>query len=112
MPDSQTVPASPDSRPKGCLLRLFWMLVGNFMLVLTAVHIARREGGFFSLADIVFWGIVPLLIAARYFDIRHGAGETATGEPATMKHWVRYTWLLPAVSLVVWTIAHLLARFA
>jgi hypothetical protein len=88
------------------------MLVGNSILVVTAVHIARRQGGFFSLADIVFWGIVPLLIAARYFDIRYGAGETAMGEPATMKHWVHYTWLLLAVSLVVWAIAHVLAHFA
>jgi len=87
------------------------MLVGNFIFVVTAVYISRHQGSFFSIADIVFWGILPLLIVARYYDIRHGAGETAMGEPATMKHWVRYTWLLLAVSLVVWAIAHVLARF-
>jgi heme/copper-type cytochrome/quinol oxidase subunit 2 len=88
------------------------MLVGNFILVATAVYISRHQGDFFSIADIVFWGTVPVLIAVRYVDIRYRAGDTAAGNPATMKHWVRYTWLLLAVSLVIWAIAHVMARFA
>jgi hypothetical protein len=112
LPEVATPEATPppddasESHPVGCLTRLLWMLVGNLFLVVTTFVIYSTKGTFFSVADIVFWVIVALLLLVRYVDIRRFRGSTVTGAPATMKDFARYAWLLPLAALVIWAIAH------
>jgi len=94
----------------GCLTRLCWMLFGNAVLLFSAVFIAQNTQGFFSKADIAFWGGVALLVGARYLDIRGFKGSTATGQPATMAHWRRYASAVVVAALCIWGIAHGVAR--
>ena len=88
------------------LARMFWMLIGNVVLVISVVIIATHKEGFFHLTDVVFWVTVALLVLVRYIDIKHLSGFTATDSPATMDNWRRYTTMLLAGSLIAWGIAH------
>jgi len=99
---------SKGGRAGGCLVRLFWMAVGNLILVFSAIGIGQRSGGF-ALAplDAVFWAAAFSMPALRYVDIRYWEGETADNRPATMADWRRYSALVLAVSLLLWLGAHL-----
>src|SRR3990172_9519333 len=88
------------------LARLFWMAIGNVVLVMASVSIFQQKGAMFQTADVVFWIIVPALILVRYLDIRLWNGQTAMGTPATMTHWRKYSALLLAGSTVVWLLCH------
>ena len=93
----------------GCLLRLGWMLLGNFVLALTAIWIVQNVHGLlsFSLADVIFWAAVVAMIAMRYADIRNG-GQTSDNKPADMGHWWRYSLVLVPVAAGIWIVAHLI----
>jgi hypothetical protein len=93
----------------GCFVRLGWMLIGNAILVLCTLSIAKRGGSFLSWADAVFWGTVAAVVWLRYMDICRLGGETVFGQPAGMDHWRRYALGLPAAALVAWSIAHAVA---
>ncbi len=78
----------------GCLIPMFWMLVGNGILALCAVAIVGGETDLFGVADVFYWLTVGSLVTARYVDIRYLSGRTAEGKPATMAHWRRYSIIL------------------
>jgi hypothetical protein len=96
----------------GCLVRLGWMLVGHAALVLCAALIAQHTRSFLSPADLAFWAVAALTIGVRYLDIRKFAAQTVMGEPATMAHWRRYALMLVGVALVLWGLAHVVARWS
>jgi hypothetical protein len=90
----------------GVLARLWWMLLGNAVLALSVVFIFHNTTGFFHAADVVFWCAAASLVLIRYVDIRFLNGLTAIGEPASMRHWVRYTVVLIVCSAAAWILAH------
>ena len=90
----------------GCFLRLCWMVFGNIGLLLTAKKIADYRGSVFSVADAVYATIIVVMISIRYFDISRCHGQTATGAPATLRHWIRYTILMLIGTMLVWAAAH------
>lgn len=92
--------------PTGCLLRIFWMMIGNVILLFCAYGIIQNHSGLFSIADVFYWVFVGSLLAARYADIQHFKGLTADGNPASMAHWRRYAMLLCFIVTVVWFVAH------
>jgi len=94
----------------GCLLRLYWMLLGNALVALFAYRIAER-GGTITALDVFFWLGAASLVIARYVDVRFLGGKTAEGEPATMKHWQRYSLHVLALSVVLWLVVHGLGYF-
>jgi len=95
--------------PAGCLLRIFWMVIGNSLLFICAVYVLHNQIRFISIVDLVYWMTILAMLAARYVDIRRFGGTTATGESATPAHWRRYAvWLLVG-ALIVWISIHLLA---
>lgn len=94
----------------GCLLRLFWMGLGNGALILLALRILESNGRI-SPTDAVYWLLVALLVAARYLDIRHFAGTDGYGEPCTLHDWRRYTLHVVTLSGVIWSVTHLIATF-
>ena len=113
--NSQVPPStSPNALPTplgGCLVRAFWMLLGNALLALAAIGIAKTHERFLSLADLAFWGCFLALLGARYVDIRKYSGLTGTGEVANMAHWRRHALILAAAAVGLWVAAHLGARF-
>ena len=108
----KTVPSTSSESPDamhlgGCLIRMYWMLIGNVALILCAAAILTHRGGFLSVADIVFWVLVATLGVARFVDIRRLGGRTAAGNPTSAAHWRRYLIFLIVASLVIWGAVHL-----
>jgi multisubunit Na+/H+ antiporter MnhE subunit len=83
------------------------MILGNAVLYLSAVFIVIHHGSF-SPADVVFGAVVASCVGLRYLDIKYLKGETASGEPATLAHWRRYSLLLGAFALALWGVAHVI----
>jgi len=92
------------------LARLFWMAIGNVILVISVVSIVHQKGAIFQIGDLIFWITVPALILVRYLDIQLWDGQTAMGTPATMTHWKKYTIVLLIGSTVVWVISNLVTH--
>ena len=95
---------SSEVQGQGCLIRIFWIIIGNVLLVLfvSRIHIA----GELSLFDLAYWTTVAAMVAARYIDVYRFHGATASGEPATPEHFRRYAYCLGAGALVVWCLVH------
>ncbi len=94
------------SSPLGVMARLWWMLLGNVLLAFSLVFVLENRGGFFHAADVVFWISVASLVVVRYADIKFFDGCTATGEHASIRHWIRYAVWLSACSATLWVLAH------
>jgi hypothetical protein len=92
--------------PAGCLPRLFWLGLGNIALVIATLAIYNGTG--WSIADLVFWLTVGLLVGARYIDIVRYRGTTVHGDPATMTHLKRYALILLVAGAAVWVVARAL----
>jgi hypothetical protein len=110
MNEIPTINSSEKSGCTGIILRFFWMMIGNALLLVMALLIAQKKS-LFSLYDILFWVVVGLLILARYIDIVYFHGDDADGKPTTIKHWHRYIALLLLVSFAVWSISNGIAYF-
>jgi hypothetical protein len=100
-----------NSSALGLLARLFWMLIGNAILVISGVSILHNEKGF-HIADAIFWITVAILIPVRYLDIKLWEGGTSTGRPATMTDWRRYAVMLLGIGGGIWLILHLVTYIA
>ena len=103
---SETQP--PSGSALGCLLRLTWMLVGNFALAFCAILIARGTAGL-GLADVGLWLTAGVIVATRWLDVRSYAGTTAEGDPATLDDWRRHTMIIGGATSLLWLIAHAIA---
>lgn len=91
------------------LARPFWMFFGNFILLISATTIFAGEGETSYVSDLFFWSGVIAMVFVRFLDIRFLDGLTATGEPASLRHWRRYTFFLALVSAAIWSAAHIVA---
>ena len=94
-----------DQKPWGCLVRLFWMLAGNAVLVVLAAKMASTGPSF--AIDAGYWCTVPLIIAARYVDIRSFAGRDEYGNPATVRDWRCHAAWVVAIAAAVWLLIRL-----
>jgi hypothetical protein len=92
------------------LARPFWMFFGNFVLMICAANILMGESSSNRTSDIIFWCAVAAMIIVRLLDIKFLNGQTATGEPASVKHWRRYAIMLVLISAVIWAAAHATAH--
>lgn len=100
-------PSIPAAKPTGCapaLARLTWMLGGNVALFLLAFSIMKRRA--FSVLDGFFWLTVAVLLVVRYIDIVKLHGTTGDGEPASIRHWVRYAVGILLASAALWGLSH------
>ena len=98
--------------PAGCFLRIFWMIIGNVILLSCAYGIIQHRSSLLSIADAFYWAIVGSLLAARYVDIRYLYGLTAEGDPASMADWRRYAVFLVLVATGLWLVVHAIAHFS
>lgn len=108
---AKTVEPANEMSGTGCLVRLGWMMFGNAALLFCAINIVNHRGSFFSIADAVFWPVVIFLIWLRRFDITRMKGQTASGQPATLSHWKRYSAGLLIFAVVLWSVAHAMTWF-
>jgi hypothetical protein len=90
----------------GCLIHLFWLLLGNIMLLVVAGQLFSG-GGKFSWLDILYWLLVFLILLARYADIRYFKGATIEGRPSSMQDWRRHALILILLAGLAWIAIHL-----
>jgi len=105
-----TPPRTDDTIPPryaflGVLARLYWMLLGNGALGFTAAAIAQGRGSGLGRSDALFCGVAASLAVIRLVDVVYLGGTTAEGEPASLRHWIRYSAVLVPVSLGIWALA-------
>ena len=98
----------------GLFLRLYWIMIGNALLAITAVlPVAYPQLPTTALLA-AYALVVVTLVAARYIDIRYCGGQTVDGTPADLGHWKRYVAILLPVALllpgIAWTFNALIAR--
>jgi hypothetical protein len=92
--------------------RLFWMMVGPFMLAIFAISIIRRTDGWFSpLAGLYFLALGGMLLG-RWLEFRSGQPLTAMGTPATAAHLRRYALVLSLLGIAGWVLANLIGNRA
>jgi uncharacterized membrane protein len=87
------------------MLRLGWLFYGNLVLLACAILIATTSR-YSPAIDIVFWATVAACVGLRYLDIARMNGRTITNQPATLRHWRRYSLFLFAAAAAVWAVAH------
>ncbi|MDX1943844.1 MAG: hypothetical protein SFU86_00440 [Pirellulaceae bacterium] len=90
------------------ILRVFWILAGNMILILLGLSIVVHSPPLPSLTDFAYGGVVVLMIAARFLDLSYFQGN-----PAGAHHdWRRHALLLVAIASLAWAAARLVARVA
>lgn len=95
----------------GCLLRLFWLMLGNVLLALAILQILFSRPPFFSGVDGFFWLVVGVMIAARFLDLSYFSRTRADGQPATATDGWRYVVILVVAAAIVWMVAHMAAHW-
>lgn len=103
---------SPQDEMSGCLVRVLWMLVANAALLVCLKFIQSNHGSLLSWADAIFWAVAALGVGLRYVDVKKLQGRTATGKPATLSDWRRYSLILLGICAVAWLAAHAWAHWA
>jgi hypothetical protein len=98
MPANDHPPANQPAL--GCLLRFFWMAIGNVVLLLVGVQFIQSDQHLSGL-DAAFWLIVFLTFNARFVDIRCFAGTDGWGVPSTLADWRRYATKMVSLAAVV-----------
>jgi hypothetical protein len=90
----------------GLFLRLYWVMLGNGVVVIAAVFPLAYPQMPTALPLAGFGFGVLSLIAARFVDIRYCGGQTADGTPASLDDWKRYVRIVVPSALlllgVVW----------
>ncbi len=94
-----------------CLIRLYWMIVGNALLFFCALSIAQGTSSLLAPVDALFWVLVGSLLTTRYVDIRYFNGMTDRGDAATMADFKRYAVLLGFIAIGLWIGAHVYDTF-
>lgn len=111
-PETKTTDDASTDSLNGCLVRLFWMLLGNVVVLFCAVAIYRNSTGHVSAADAYYWVAIGCLVGARYVDVRYYGGTTAGGEPATLADWRSYMFRIVVVAAAGWLVIHAARLFS
>lgn len=108
--NASNLPKSQESSSfSGMTTRVYWMLLGHPVIATSAYYIATGKSPIIS--NTVYFLLVISVILARYSDIKFFNGQTAEGEPATMKHWKRFTFIVLGYSSALYMLVFLVARF-
>ena len=86
----------------GFFVRLYWMFVGNALLMFLLGFIYSKHSKFPSLLDAAYLGALASLILVRYVEIQFLNGQTGEGKPATLAHWRRYAKIVAPAGVVGW----------
>lgn len=97
-----------NASPGGCLVRLTWLMFGHVALVTFAALILKNDPPLLSVMSVAYWGVVLVIVAARYLDIVHLDGTTADGDPATRRDLHRFSAVTVTVAAVLWAAVHVL----
>jgi hypothetical protein len=86
-------------------VHLIWFLLGPIALFISILSIVSAGIDWLSGRDIVFCGIVALMIFARWADQKSGQGATSEGKPSTWQDFQQYVVMLSALATGAWLMA-------
>lgn len=86
-------------------VHLIWFLLGPISLFISILGIVSAGANWLSVRDIVFCGIVALMIFARWADQKSGQGTTSEGKPSTWEDFQRYVVILSVFAVGAWLMA-------
>ncbi|MGD0652880.1 MAG: hypothetical protein ABSA16_00920 [Thermoguttaceae bacterium] len=86
-------------------LHLTWFILGPVALFVSILSIVSAGTNWLSVRDIVFYGVVALMIFARWVDQKSGQGTTSEGKPSTWKDFQQYVVILSAFAVGAWLMA-------
>jgi hypothetical protein len=89
----------------GGFARLYWMMLGNVAVLMTALAIARMPTWTIGWRDVLYALFVVGLVAVRWFDVTKLEGRTADGAPATLSDWRRFSMVVAALGAAAWIYA-------
>jgi hypothetical protein len=92
----------------GCIMRLYWTLLGNGALALVFATLLLKHPKLPSLVDVACFLLVLSLVCVRYIDIRYYKGETGDGKLATLTDWRRYSVLIVLGNVCLWLVIRIL----
>ena len=92
--------------------RLFWMMVGPFILGVCAIRITGRTDGWFSPLDGLYFLALGGMLLGRCLEFRSGRPLTAMGTPATAAQLRRNAPVLSLLGITVWILANLIGNRA
>lgn len=90
--------------------RLTWMFFGPIALLLATLAILTNQGGWATVADVVFLIALIAMAVGRVVEFRAGNAQTATGEPATASDLRRYLIGLAIIGPVIFLAANLMGQ--
>lgn len=91
--------------PAAGIARAFWMMLGNILLLVLCLSIARQLPWTFTWRDGAYaLGLATLLIV-RWVDITRLGGRTADGDPATPVDWRRWALSTSGFAAAGWFLA-------
>jgi hypothetical protein len=96
------LPSVLDRHP---LLHFFW-LIGGYNVLLILGFMIFTETFFPIVISSILSGIICItLILSRLFEILFFKGRTDEGEPATLLHWIKYSYKTLFISTSIWLVA-------
>jgi hypothetical protein len=92
--------------------RAFWVMFGPLLLTSSGLMILFRTGtGWWTGADITFLATLVLMVLARWAEFSGGEPLKATGEPATLQDFRRFTAAVLIGGLAFYLLANLLSNY-
>lgn len=90
--------------------RLFWMMIGPAILLLTSIQIVSHSAGWFTFADVVFGATVAAMIFAKWIESLGVEARRADGELIQPGDLRRYIIGVIAVGCAAWAIINLVGN--
>ena len=90
---------------KYAFLRFFWLVGSYNLLFILGFMIFTNTFLSITLSSIFLWTTCIVLIIGRLIDILFFKGTTDMGEPATLLHWIKYSFNIFFISALIWVIA-------
>lgn len=87
--------------------RVFWLVLGPFLLIILCIAGFTKGGGWLTGADLGFLAILCALVLARWYEFHGGNPRTNMGEPATWSHFHRYVLVVIPLGLGIWVLANI-----
>lgn len=109
-PQTSTPVRKPISSMSVLGARITWTLLGPVGLFFATVAIVMQGTGWLTGLDLLFAGIVGLILVGRWIEHRSGSGTTLSGEPESANDYQRYMIVFPIALAVVWVVANVLGN--
>lgn len=100
---------TPNRRPDGEYaslsaigMRLTWAFAGPMAVLAYLAWLSSRDVPIAAPASVAFFGVVAVLVAARFVDVARFDGQTTTGERATRADAQRYAFTVVGLSSAAW----------